>query len=232
MVDQIPLYRFLKSDAALKTLKAGKFRVGLASQFNDPFEWRLGFTGIRTPEEQKYIEDLSMDHRRWLDTWLGILCFSDSFSRPVLWSLYAEEHKGVAFEVICPWKDDEIVKMTYFPERRVLDFDRWREIRFDEEAQNKYLSNLINGLIRNKSPGFSFEQEYRLQINLEDHNRCQYSDGSYFWRLPDKSLKRVILGFCCPLAETDVKKLLDKNGFEETRVVRAKMCQETYSIIV
>jgi hypothetical protein len=49
---------------------------------------------------------------------------------------------------------------------------------------------------------------------------------------PDKSLERVILGFCCPLDETVVRKLLDMNGFTETEVVRAKMCQETYSIIV
>jgi hypothetical protein len=50
--------------------------------------------------------------------------------------------------------------------------------------------------------------------------------------MPEKSLKGVVLGFCCPLGESEVRTLLDKNGFRETEVVRAKMCQETYSIIV
>lgn len=229
MPDPIPLYRFLDSDGALKTLVAGMFSVGLVSKFNDPFEWKLGFRGMRTPEEQKVAENFPSEHVRWLDTWMRILCFSDSFSRPVLWSIYADKHRGVAFEVKYPWPDDHLQKMTYLPERSVLDFDRLREIGRDETTRDQYFKKLINGLMRNKSPGFSFEQEYRLQIGLE---YCQHSDGHDEWRLPDKSLKRVILGFCCPLGETVVRKLLDMNGFTETEVVRAKMCQETYSIIV
>jgi hypothetical protein len=45
MADPISLYRFLDSDAALKTLEAGRFRVGELSKFNDPFEWNLGVAG-------------------------------------------------------------------------------------------------------------------------------------------------------------------------------------------
>jgi len=229
MADPVLLYRFLDSDAALKTLEAGRFRVGLVSKFNDPFEWKLGFKGASTEEEQKFAENFTREHVSWLDTWVGILCFSDSFSPPVLWSIYAEKHRGVAFEVKYPWPDDILQKMTYFPERPVLDFNRRREFRHDETATDQYLKELLQGLMRNKSPGFFFEQEYRLQVILKG---CQYSDGNYEWRLPDKSLKRVILGFCCPLDEKVVRKLLDMNGFTETEVVRAKMCQETYSIIV
>ena len=159
---------------------------------------------------------------------MRVLCFSGSFSRPVLWSIYAEKHRGVAFEVKHPWPVDMIQEMTYFPERPVLDFDRLHEIR-DQATHVQFHLKLINGLMRNKSPGFSFEHEYRLQIPLD---KCQQADGHDEWRVPDKSLKRVILGFCCPLSETNVRKLLDMNGFKETEVVRAKMCQETYSIII
>ena len=57
MSEPIPLYRYLDSDAALKTLVTGRFRVGQQSKFNDPFEWRLGFTGMATPQEQKFAEE-------------------------------------------------------------------------------------------------------------------------------------------------------------------------------
>jgi len=229
MADPIPLYRFLDSDGALKTLVAGKFRVGLVSKFNDPFDQCLGFTGVATPEEQKFVENFQIEYLRYLESWSRVLCFCDSVSRPAPWSHYAEKHRGVAFEVKYPWPDDHLQKMTYFPERPVLNFNQWRQIRRDETATNHYLIELLKRLMINKSPGFSFEQEYRLQIGLE---YCQHSDGHDEWRLPDKSLKRVILGYCCPLDETVVRKLLDMNGFTETEVVRAKMCQETYSIIV
>ena len=231
MTDPIPIYRFLDSHAALETLKAGKFRVGLVSKFNDLFEWKLGFAGKQTPEEEKLAENFNDILLPYLETWGGVLSFSDSISTPVLWSIYAEKHRGIAFEVKFRWPVDTLQKITYFPERPVLDFDQLRGI-VDQTKRDQYFLKLINGLMRNKSPGFAFEQEYRLQINLNDLNHCQRSDGNYDWQLPDKSLNRVILGFCCPLDDTVVRKLLDKNGFTETEVVRAKMCRETYSIIV
>jgi hypothetical protein len=232
MADPIPLYRYLSSDGALKTLVAGKFRVGMVSKFNDPFEWKLGFTGMRTPEEQKSAENFSSEHVRWMESWMGILCFSNTLSLPVLWALYAEKHRGAVFEVKYSWPDDILHKMTYLPDRPVLDFNRLREIASNEMMRKQYFLTLIKGLMSNKSPGFIFEQEYRLQIDLTDRKYCEYSDGNYEWRLPEKSLTRVILGFCSPLKETVVRKLLDMNGFTGTELVRAKMCQETYSIII
>ena len=234
MADSIPIYRFLDCHAASKTLEAGKFRVGKLSKFNDPFEWRLGFTGISTPKEQIFAENFSTKHRRWLESWMGMLCFSDTVSDPVPWSLYADKHQGVAFEVVYPWKDNEILKMTYSKERPVLDFNQLRKLRklHDKRKKDIYLLSLLYDLMIQKSTGWSFEHEYRLSIDLNDRKRCRFHDGHHDWLLPDNSLKRVILGFCCPLDEAAVRKLLDMNGFTETKVARAKMCQETYSIIV
>jgi hypothetical protein len=117
MGEPISIYRFLDSDAALKTMVARKFRVGQLSNFNDPFEWQLGFNGINTPEEQKIADKIKAEHIPWLETWMGILCFSDpdSISDPVLWSLYADKHRGVAFEEKYSWPDGHLHKMTYPP---------------------------------------------------------------------------------------------------------------------
>src|ERR1035438_1747950 len=107
MVEPIPIYRFLDCHAAFKTLEAGRFRVGLLSKFNDPFEWQLGFTNITTSQEQEFVEQFRSEHQPWLETRMGILCFSDSISIPVLWSLYAEKHRGVAFEVQYDWNSKQ-----------------------------------------------------------------------------------------------------------------------------
>lgn len=232
MAEPIPIYRFLDCNAALKTLKAGKFRVGLLSKFNDPFEWRLGFTGITTPEQQKTADKLSSEHQPWLETWMGIMCFSDSVSDPVLWSLYAEKHRGVAFEVKYDWnaKEEHLFKMTYTNQRPVLDFRELRKHRNIQERE-EYLKSLLEGLRKQKSLGFSFERECRLAIDLRNEKTCEFKDGDYYWKLPSDLLKRVILGFRCPLEEGSVQELLNKNGFLNTKVVRAKMCSETYSII-
>jgi hypothetical protein len=72
MADPIPLYRFLDSDGALKTLVAGKFRVGLVSKFNDPFEWRLGCPENSTLVEKKSVEELNSERQRSSESWMGV----------------------------------------------------------------------------------------------------------------------------------------------------------------
>lgn len=229
MTNPIPLYRFLDSDGGLKTLVAGAFRVGQLSKFNDPFEWQLGLAGIANPEEQKVADEIRSEHRPWVESWMGVLCFSDSVADPVLWSLYAEKHRGIAFEVTYLWKDDQIQKMTYSDQRPVLDFSQLRKHR-DVTEREEYLKSLLRRLMNQKSPGFSFERECRLAINLNDPQFCHFHDGQYFWRWPENSLTRVVLGFRCPLDETAVRKLLDMNGFADTKVVKAQMCSETYTL--
>ena len=234
MNEPFPIFRFLDCDAALKTLEAGKFRVGLLSKFNDPFEWKLGFCGITTPQEQAIADKYNGDHQSWIENWMGVMCFSDTASDPVLWSIYAEKHRGVAFEVQYIWnsKAEHLFKMKYSNERPVLNFSQLRVLRKNcsKAEGDAYLKGLLDRLRYQKSPGFSFEREYRLSIDLRDKKRCQLKDGNYDWQLPDNSLKRVILGFRCPLEESKVRRLLDMKGFVETKVIRAQMCSETYSI--
>jgi hypothetical protein len=59
---------------------------------------------------------------------------------------------------------------------------------------------------------------------------CEISGGLYFRRIPEDFLTRVILGYKCPFEEKYVLKALEKVGLTSTKVVRARMCLETYSI--
>jgi len=61
MTEPIPLYRYLDSDAALKTIATRAFRVGRTGNFNDPFEWRLGMAGIDQNLAKQIIEGFVSD---------------------------------------------------------------------------------------------------------------------------------------------------------------------------
>ncbi len=226
---QTPLYRFFGPKAGEATLRAGTLRVGRLSTLNDPFEWNFGFSGIRTAEEQSLADLFTKKLLSFNDASMGILCFTDTYSVPAHWSLYAEKHRGLAFELTYPWKPDDLIDMTYDDHRPVVDFTQLAALGQDDAKRDAYLLPLINSLMRNKSPGFEFEQEQRLHIDL---NACKLVNGHYEWRVPDNSFKRVILGFCCRLKEEDVRGSLDVNGFKNTDVVRAKMSPDTYSIVL
>jgi hypothetical protein len=226
MSDPIPLYRYLDSDAALKTVVARAFRVGKPSNFNDPFEWRLGMAGINPDLAKQVIEGFLSEVNASRQ---GILCFSDTVSDPVLWSIYAEKHRGVAFEIKHAWPPDHLHQMTYTEERPVIDVNRLRGIG-DHKALDEYLLPLLGRAMRQKSRGWSFEREYRVFVDINNLQHCKFSDGHYYWQIPDSFLSRVILGFRCPLEVSTIGNLLKMNGLMDTKVVRAEMCMETYAI--
>jgi hypothetical protein len=224
--DPVPIYRYLPAEAAEKTIKAGAFRVGRYRDFNDPFESRFGAKGIDEETANQlmdsFLSDVNKDAK-------GVLCFSATITNPVLWSLYADKHTGVAFELVHAWPADHLHKMSYDQPRPIIDFNHLRSLG-DIDSVNSYLWPIVQRLMRQKSSGWSFEDEYRLFIDLNDSTRSYSTDGHYYWRIAPQILKRVILGFRCPLEENNIQSILTKNGFTQTRVVRTKMCLESYSI--
>jgi hypothetical protein len=182
----------------------------------------MGITGI-IPEGE-IVANACMDaFINDVHNWMGILCFSDTASDPVLWSHYADKHRGVAFEVSHILDSEQLVKIDYTNERPVFDANRLH----DPAGIDDYAMPLLKRLLNQKSVGWAYEREYRAFFDLKN---CNIAGGHYFKRIPDNFLKRVILGYKCPLEELYVLKALDASGLKETKVVRAKMCLKTYSI--
>jgi hypothetical protein len=220
----ILLYRYLDAAAALKTIESRAFKVGRVRDFNDPFEWRMGVSNI-VPEGEIVARACMDGFIEDVNGWVGIICFSDAIADPVLWSHYANKHHGVAFEVSYVLDPARLTKMDYTNARPVLDANRLN----DQADFAAYAKPLMDRLLRQKSTGWAYEREYRVFVDLK---RCDISAGHYYQKIPDHFLMRVILGFNCPLEELYVRKALDAAGLTETKVVRAKMCLETYTIHV
>ena len=218
----IRLYRYMGAKAALDTIERRAFRIGRIRELNDPFEWRLGITGIIT-EGQPLTRSLLDSFINEISERIGVLSFSDTSEDAVLWSHYADRHQGVAFEVDHRIDPEHLFKMEYTNERPLVDANRLH----DSAGLEDYLRPLIVQLMKQKSPGWSYEREYRVFLGLES---CDTSEGHYFRRVPDNYLKRVILGFKCPLEPAYVSRALAINGLKDTAVVRAQMCLETYAI--
>ena len=224
--NSILLYRFLDAASALKTIESRSFKISRIRGLNDPFEWRVGITGI-VPEGESVANAIIESLIDFNHQMMGILCFSDTFKEPVVWSHYADKHRGVAFEVSFVFNPKEVHQMRYTSERPVIDANVYIKLQYDKAALHNYLTPLIMGLMRQKSPGWEYEQEYRVFFELSTLN---IAGGLYFKRIQDNFLKRVILGWECPLEEQYIVKALKANGLTSTEVVRAKMCSETYTI--
>lgn len=110
------IYHFLSTNWALEAIRNQRLKVSKFDKLNDPFELYA-------------VELTSSSRRREFRAWkremtkqFGLMCFSKRWRSPLLWSHYADRHKGVAIEVEVP--DKYIAKVNYHPERLLLDIDK------------------------------------------------------------------------------------------------------------
>jgi len=225
----ILLYRYLDADSALKSIESRSLRVSRLQELNDPFEWRLGITGI-IPEGEPLVEKWMASILAGQNKVFGLMCFSSTFTEPVLWSHYADKHRGVAFEVDYDLKPEHLIEMSYPPTRLVVDGNRYAQLQQNEPELKKYLLPFIKQMMRQKSPSWAYEKEHRVYFDLVQDQNLQTAGGHYFAPIPENFLTRVILGWRCPLEEQYVVKALEKSGLTSTKVVRAKISNDTYAV--
>jgi hypothetical protein len=91
--------------------------------------------------------------------WLGILCYSAQIDDPVIWSHYADCHRGMALGFELP--PDELFKVEYPVDdaRARLDYDKFEQLVRLE--QDHALKKLIAEGFAQKANGWRYEAEYR-----------------------------------------------------------------------
>jgi hypothetical protein len=192
------VYHFISSEFALKALRDRRLKLARINELNDPFEF--------------YAADLSdVDAKSRLETFkkqvneqYGVVCFCENYHDPVLWSHYADNHRGVALVFEIP--DGEAIRIDYQPGCFKLEVDAaTRRGCFDKSVVNKFISA--------KFPSWHYENEIRVTCALNDHF-CQIDAKGkkvYFESLSLESygmdllkLKGLIRGARCDLDAGDI----------------------------
>jgi hypothetical protein len=89
------LYHLLPAKWALESIQKARLKIAFFEDLNDPFE----FLAFDTSDAG--IDSVLNGLRSTLGKIRGILCFSKSWTNPVLWSHYGDKHRGMAlgFEI-------------------------------------------------------------------------------------------------------------------------------------
>lgn len=178
-------YHLLSADHAISSIGLRRLKVARFSEANDPFEL-LGLNCMRK------------DLRRALGTFretqsdkIGILCFSDDWKSPVLWSHYADGHKGIClgFELSPQLGLRGVQRVNYKD-------DKLRAI--DNISAEKLTTELQELLLITKFSHWSYERELRAFVEL---SKMQREQGRYFHPFgQDIRLTEVVLGHLCPVS--------------------------------
>ncbi len=222
------IYRFLSSEYALEALQTKRLKLGRPSELNDPADCNPRL--INLPDDTKCFYDDKSRNDYFRDVYrdFGILCFSATITEPVIWSHYADSHRGIAlgFEFHEERDAKFLYKVDYNEERPVVDYRLAQELRGDtsELGQAKYIKNVIKSGFSSKAPSWNYEQEYRAFVWL---GGCKMEGRNYFTHFLSKE---VVLGLNCRLSEEDVLRAWGYDSGASPKISRAELDEINHSL--
>ena len=190
------VYKFRSAEFGLLNLKERRLKLSTIDDLNDPFD--LCSLDITDPAIEHSLNAYIEHFRRTT----GLLCFSRNWDNLLLWSHYANSHTGLCLGFDIPDgspADAYDVNVHYQP--NLLQIRRPEDVNYD----------LANRLLRTKHESWSYEQELRLFVQLNDPpdaNGLRWFDFG-----PNLELKEVVVGAQCDPKDIEaVKDVLKSYG--------------------
>jgi hypothetical protein len=217
--ETIFLYRYLTAEAAIKTIETRTLRVGRFKEFNDPFELRLGIDKANQLSPQELEEEIRANEGflNLANEKFGVQCFSSVIQDPILWSHYADSHRGMVIEVECI--KDQVFEVVYGKPLPRLPRDR----NLDETE----LTKILVSVLKQKSQSWSYEKEWRGIVKLDE---CDVGDGMYFKKISGDDIHSVIIGCRSTVNLNYIYRALKVNGWENVQVAKARLSQQEYKV--
>ena len=204
------LYHYLPLRWALENLRNSRLKIATIDDMNDPFEFMCYDSPTRQHRHDFQAARSEMGRK------FGVLCFSRSWRNPVLWSHYADRHRGVClgFDV----GDDLVIPVEYTPHRLELE-DTLSAGNLTDLTANRWMST--------KFEGWQYEDEVRVFPRLELSDAA----GLFFAAFQPKiELKEIIAGPLC--SETAaIKALVVENRVGAVKLIKARLAHRSFEVV-
>lgn len=221
------VYRFMSLKHGLDSLQNKRLRIGRFRELNDPYDCFPRI--VNGPGDDPNInESIAKGFSAKFGQALGLVCYCETVSNPVVWSHYADKHRGLAFAFDYNDPSDGLIMVNYGPTRRSIDY---RELQESQRNKDKLTMNrIIKHGFTKKANSWKYEREHRQFISLD---ACTPVGEHYFRPFPFERLSAVILGAKSDLYESDIKRTLASVQYKgPAQVLRAKMHQRRFEILV
>jgi hypothetical protein len=181
------VYHLLNSEHGIDSIDKRRLKIATIKELNDPFE----LFGVNLSDEtlrrafHKMKDELS--NKR------GILCFSKSWHNPVLWSHYADKHKGLCLGFEIP--DSLLAHVTYSRERLVVNTEKLKR-------PNELPQDIATQFLFTKYEHWPYEEEVRCFVELNDKDP---TTELYFAGFSNNlELKSIIIGAQSSITRNDL----------------------------
>ena len=207
------LYHFINEKYGLDNISRRRLKIATYPDLNDPFElFSINFSNESIRNAFKVLkEELSIKR--------GILCFSQHWHNPVLWSHYADRHRGICLGFDLP--DDKVKRISYSRKRLLAEVDKFI-------SPNQMSVQEMQKFLFTKYAHWKYEDEVRGFLMLEEQDpitRLYYSDFS-----AELNLKEVMVGACSGISRQTIQLALGDLS-SSVRIKKARLAFKTFRVI-
>lgn len=203
------LYHLTSAEYAITNIVFGRLKVARFASLNDPFELLARVT-LQSDRRLGLLEN-----KNRLNQELGLLCFSEDWTDPVLWAHYGDRHRGIClgFDI-----EEGLARKVIYQKDRLK----------DEDAATKNEAEILDALLYTKFESWRYEQEWRLLLKLSD---LQSEGGLHFRAFDDRlKLTEVIVGAECSISFDEIRKLV-KTHHPIANSVGARMAYGSFNMV-
>ncbi len=207
------VYHFIPEQYGLEGLHRRRLKISRLGDLNDPFE--LLPAALPTPSHRKALKHFA-DHAnaRW-----GVICFSRTWHDPLLWSHYADRHRGLCLGFEVPRV--KLAAVEYVSGRIVLDIDRQLMKSTQDPAFGLKL-------MTTKYEPWSYEDEVRTFCALDD---LDIGTGLYFKPFDAfLHLRQVIVGVRSSLTRQELSSAISEDD-GPVQLMKARLAFNTYWVV-
>ncbi|MBI5914756.1 MAG: DUF2971 domain-containing protein [Bacteroidetes bacterium] len=201
------VYKFSSvDDNLIKTLEESYLWLSKPSDFNDPFDCDSNFISFNKNTDKKLSFEITLEtvSKAW-----GVCCFTQEYDSILMWSHYANKHKGV-----CLGFDPRTSTETFL----LLKVDYVKDFESSEYFDSKFKA--IPHMMITKAGCWEYEQEMRI-----------FKDFNGELQFPKNALKEVIFG--CKATEKDIKRVIEvikEKGYKNVAFRRAVKKKDEFKL--
>lgn len=183
------VYYMTSAEYAVSNIVFKRLKVARFSKLNDPFEL------LSLKSSDRGIRKRAIAFRDRFDRQNGVLCFSEDWTDPVLWSHYGDRHRGVCLGF--DTRKAKLKPVSYQAKRLVKKLE-----------QEEFDPDLEQLLLVTKYESWSYEKEQRMLVPLSEAD--SEADLHFLSFDGDMELTEVILGPSCGINCARMREMVDE----------------------
>jgi hypothetical protein len=202
------VYHFLSRKYAKMDLREQRLKAARIDELNDPFE--ILSCSLGDPAHRRAFTRI----REKANDSIALLCFSNTWDNPLMWSHYAEKHEGVCFGFDVP---DWLLREVQYTKKRD-----------DLTPEMLAAPDLPERLLLRKYADWAYEKEVRWILPLK--SLVKDGDKHFMPFGPDLSLVEVIIGPRCDWPPDDIWQAWHRDYSLE--LIKARMAFRSFRIVM